>query len=543
MLGALCIAKEAEERQLSFEDILMDETLVEGDIWIDKNVLQETGGVNYRLPAKRNYELLLRLAKKYEVRQIAETMLPQYLGGTKSDGVKEWQYLSPTKECEAEGWRTDAYVIGRYKKELLSYGIFDEAVLGIIDAGGEEAEQYLEQMITGTKEYYKLYDCTQPILIYVGNGECYNVLDTFAHCMGQALAKLGQSVEYFDASRQPIEELALYVNRRFKAVIGMQTYMFSARLSQGGFVHDSIDAPKYLFVFDHPIWMRNHLEKVPKGLCVMTPDGNYAKFVRDYYGHPARFFPPAGQDVICEDVPRDYEVSFLGSYAEGPARELWAIHREDRDRSHLLNRYILYMRRNLGEVPERAFEHALADCGISCTQREYMELFERERWVIFRLANHYRSKVIQILLKSGIRLHVFGSSWHDCPLKENPQLVCHEAALREEALKVYARSKIALNVMTWHKDGFTERIANAMLQKAVVATDTTTYLADNFTDGEECVLFTLDNLSELPVRVKELLTDEDKRSRMAQAGYEKAAASHTWNCRAVEMLSIIEEDF
>lgn len=542
MLGALCITKEAGERLLSFEDILLDETLVAGDIRVYGKALREAGGINYRLSAKRNYELLLRIAQKHEVRQISEELLTQYLCKAENDRAEDWQYLSPTREDDADAWKTDAYVIGRYKKELLDLGVFDAAVLGVVDAGGEAAERYLERMLTETEEYYKLYDCTQPMLIYAGDDECYSVLDTFARSLGQAIMNLGQSVEYFDVSCQTIEELAPYIKRRFKAVIGMQTYMFSAKLKQGDFAHDRMDAPKYLFVFDHPIWMRNHLEEVPKRLCVMTPDGNYAKFVRDYYGHPARFLPPAGQDIICEDVSRDYDVAFLGSYAEGPVHELWAIHGVDRRRSHLLNRYIYYMRRNLSETPECAFEQALADFGITYTREEFIELFWQERWVFLKMAQYYRRKVVESLLEAGIHLHVFGSTWQNCPMREHVCLICHEEALGEEALKVYARSKIALNVMTWHKDGFTERIANAMLQKAVVVTDTTTYLADNFADGEELVLFELDKLSELPVRVQELLADEKKRSRIAQAGYEKAAAFHTWSCRAKELLDIIEED-
>lgn len=542
MLGALCITKKAGERPLSFEDILLDETLVEGDIWVYREALQEAGGINYRLPAKRNYELLLRIAQNYEVRQIAEERLLQYLCGAEEDRAEDWQHLSPTKEYDAEGWKTDAYVIGRYKKELLAYGVFDAAVLGVVDAGGEAAERYLERMLTSAEEYYKLYDCTQPILIYAGDDECYGVLDTFARCLGQAFRKLGQKVEYFDVSTRQIEELAPYIKRRFKAVIGMQTYMFSAKLKQGDFAHDRMDTPQYLFVFDHPIWMRNHLEKVPKRLCVMTPDGNYAKFVRDYYGHPARFFPPAGQDMVCEDMSRDYDVAFLGSYADGPARELWTIHKQDRVRSHLLNHYIRYMRKNLDETPERAFEKALADFAITYTREEFIELFWQERWVFLKMAQYYRRKVVEALLDAGIHLHVFGDTWQNCPMRENRYLVRHEAVFGEDALKVYARSKIALNVMTWHKDGFTERIANAMLQKAVVATDKTTYLTENFADGEDVVLFELGDLAELPVRVKELLEDEEKRGRIAQAGYEKAAASHTWSCRAAEMLDIIEED-
>lgn len=295
MLGALCITKEAGGRQLSFEDILLDEMLVAGDIWVYRMALQEAGGINSRLPAKRNYELLLRIAKKHEIRQISEEMLPQYLCGGENGEAEEWQQLPGTNKHNADAWKTDAYVIARYKKELLDLGVFDAAVLGVLEAGGEAAEQYLERMLAETAEYNQLYNSTQAILIYVGNAECYNVLDTFARCLGQALMNLGQNVEYFDISRQQTEELASYVNRRFKAVIGMQTYMFSVELEQGGFAHDCIDAPEYLFVFDHPIWMRNHLEKVPRRLCVLTPDGNYARFVRNYYGHPARFFRRRGR--------------------------------------------------------------------------------------------------------------------------------------------------------------------------------------------------------------------------------------------------------
>ena len=272
-VGAVCLNELCLEGEISFEEILLDETLANGDIWVRKEALRNVGGINYRLGAKRNYELLIRIAREYRV--CCTGQLPD-------SEVDNWIYL----DLEADGEslneekciKTDCYLIGRYKAELLSMGNFDDAVLQVLSVGKEDVTQYLERMLTGTNEYYDIYDCTQPILIYTGSDICYNILDTFARCLGHALEECGQCVEYFDISKQGIEGLGDYVKRRFKAVIGMQTYMFSAKWENGGFVHDRIAAPKYHFLFDHPIRLKKHLQQVPQHLCVLTPDGNYANF-------------------------------------------------------------------------------------------------------------------------------------------------------------------------------------------------------------------------------------------------------------------------
>ena len=67
MLGAVCISEEYGRKELSFEEILLDETQIRGEIWILKEALCKVGGVNYRLCAKRGYELLIRIAREYKV--------------------------------------------------------------------------------------------------------------------------------------------------------------------------------------------------------------------------------------------------------------------------------------------------------------------------------------------------------------------------------------------------------------------------------------------------------------------------------------------
>lgn len=550
MLGAVCIGEGYSRQELAFEEILLDERQVQGEIWILKEALWKAGGVNYRLCAKRGYELLIRISQEYTVLRLSREEWEEcFLTESQGD---PWLFLDTKLDGDEEGLKeediikTDCYLIGRYKEKLLSLGCFDDAVCAVVSAGCEMAVRCLEQMLLRTGDFYDIYDCTQPILIYRGDDLCHNVLDIFAESLGYALEKLGQRVEYYDMSKRQISELANYTNRRFKAVIGMQTYMFSVRWKEGqeksGFAHDFIDAPKYHFVFDHPILLKDHLTLLAYRTCILVPDGNYAEFIRNYYGHRARFLPPAGNEMPCDNKKRDYDIVFLGSYGKDLLGELRAIKRTDRKRSFFINRYILHMRKSLRDTPESAFQKTLSYYGINCTKEEFMELFHQERWVIYHLADYYRNKTIKTLAASGLSLHVFGDSWKRCPMLAGSKLIWHQAAIGEAALEVYARAKLSLNIMTWHKDGFTERIANAMLQKSVVVTDRTTYLEKEFVNEEELVMFDLAHLRELPKQVKGLLSDEGKRSGIAQKGYEKALRHHTWHQRAEKLLEWIEED-
>ena len=100
-------------------------------------------------------------------------------------------------------------------------------------------------------------------------------------------------------------------------------------------------------------------------------------------------------------------------------------------------------------------------------------------------------------------------------------------------------AKISLNVMPWFQDGAHDRVFTAMLQGTAALTDASRYLREEFADGEEIVFYPLTRLSELTDQTKRLLSDQDRLSRIAQRGYEKAKIRHTWAARVRETLSHI----
>ena len=535
-VGAVCIRESAEQENLGFWDIFLDERWLDCDIYLAKGVIGHVGYLNLRLKEKRIYEFMLRVAKEYSVLCMTREQFDKIL----YEHEKDWELLEqPDDSKTTQNYETDCYVIGRYKKELLEVGLFETVVESMLMQNNSELNAYLEKMLAGSKDYYELYDATQPILIYCGNEECYGVLDTMARNFGTALSEQGEQVKYFDVSQHDVGDLADYLVERFKAVIGVQTYMFSAKKKDGSFVHDDIDAPLYNFVFDHPIWFRNHLEEVPKRMTILTLDYNYVKFIEKYYGHTAMFLPPAGTELLArsEDfVNRPYDVSFVGSYGDYLASKLFELKDKEPEKAKFANSFLVHLRREKNSTPEELLWKTIDETCMECDNEQFKELLSEYRWMIYGIMNYYRKKVVHTLLEAGIELHVCGDTWKECPFHKYPNLICHDAVAGDEALKIYAQSKISLNIMSWHKDGFTERIANAMLQKSVVLTDKTTYLEENFKDGADILLFDLEEIEHLPIRIKEVLADVMRLENIGKSGYQKAKNHHTWKDRAVEFI-------
>jgi spore maturation protein CgeB len=161
------------------------------------------------------------------------------------------------------------------------------------------------------------------------------------------------------------------------------------------------------------------------------------------------------------------------------------------------------------------------------------------RKVIYVVMDYYRYRFLKTLLDGGITLDVFGDFWQDSILGHHPNLVCHPGVSAEESLVVYARSRMSLNVMSWHKDGYTERVANIMLARTVLVTDQTTSLAEEYCDGEDLLFFDIAHPERLLEKVKALRKDPARMEQIAAAGYEKTRRSHTWEIAVRKLTKVL----
>lgn len=529
-----------EDSALQFLDILLDETIIYGTVCVPSVCTQNISTVNKRLPAKQTYEYVLRLAESYPVR--LSKKLPENIADyivIENPGIDLPKDIKIDYEIQEE-LQTDCYLVAKYKDTLLKHNLFDVVVQSILSAASqlnchEQTILFLEKMLRGGDIYQYFYQGSQPFLIYRGSKECYQVLDTFAGCLGSALRKQGYVVEYFDLAKDKHTALSRYIGKSFQAVIGMQTFLFSVRMKNGGFLHDQINGPKYNFVFDHPLWMYHQFQNVPKDLTILALDKDYVSYITRYNRLNAYFLPPGGIQAVFKQQKRKYNVVFIGSYIDNSKVIFKKLRQQERPKRCLVNRFWLIMRKNPSLSVENALWQAISFYSnkSTCSDQEFLELCYELREYILYLSQYYRIKLIKTLVDSGIRVDVFGTSWKYCPLRDNPNFIWHNKDLEtQECLAVWQQSKISLNIMSCHKNAITERIANSMLQKAAVCTERNPYLESQFQDGTDILFYDLLHLSDLPRRIARLLEDEKQLEMIGENGCRKAEKLHTWDCRA-----------
>lgn len=525
----------------TFMDILLDETLCAGEIKVPTELVKSVGGINERLKVGQKYELVLRIAQNGPV--LFEEIAEEATGDTSFVLLDDEEWLK-----REQGWKTDCYVVGKYSQELQKAGVFDVVVTAVLN-DAMQAQRYdetilwLEKMLAKQKEFQEIDRMTCPILIYKGDDACYNVLTVFAEQLGMALERAGKRVLYFDMSVEQLENVTRYMHQRFCAIIGVQSYMFTIKMQdEQHYLHEYIHGPKYNFIFDHPIWMKNHLGHHLDDFCVLTHDINYVNYVKKHFDYNALLFPPAGiESAEPESSQKEYDLTFVGTYHDY-RKQVLAIHEMGPEKRFFANHLLRILRKNTEMTAEVAFDKVVEERKMVLSEEAYQEWFYDMRWVFFCVTHYYRERVLKSLLEGGIRVDVYGANWNNCRLNKFPNLVRHSDITVEESLAVWKKSKLALNIMSWHKGGFTERMANIMLAGAVLVTDDTTYLHGKY-DDKDMLIFHLQEPEKLVEKIKALLGDNELRNSIAENGRKRAKEEHTWDKRAEQFLKLNSADF
>ncbi len=526
-----------EERILSFMDVFLDDRWAQGDIRCPENLFSGIGNRNIYLKHKQGYEFLLRIAECYPVKAV---------------GTSTGLYSDELAEDTWEAFQEDCYITGKFQQKLLETEWFNPVIEALLlrarELGKWEAgTEWLEKMIGHSEEYYNIDDNIQPILFYKSESIAFNLLNIFVEQLASSLTSYKQRVEIFDVQKEGKAALKQFIGRRFKAIIAIQSPFFDIKVeTEDGtaYLHDMITGPKYNMILDHPLGYISCVESSPKDYHFLIHDRNYIAFADRYYKKVGKnyHFSPGG--ILPERMytgKKEYSVSFIGTYYNYRER-LDVIKKYSFRRRIMAARYIYMMRQNPNITAESAFQKVLDYYQLQMGEADFLQLFYEFRQVYYCVVTYYREIIIKMLLDGGVQVDVFGDKWKTAPFAGHKNLICHPNISVPESLAVMQKSKITLNIMSWHKDGFTERIANALLCQSVLLSDKSTYLMETFVNGEELVLFDLAKLEELPGLVSNLLEDDGMLEHIAEAGYKKAVREHLWKFKGKELLAIVEEN-
>lgn len=509
--------------------ILMDPEMKVYAMVIDRELFAEVSSFNFRLDDGSNREFLCRAAEVCE---------PVFLECSEV----EWSRPVLAGVC-----RTNAYLLVRYLQQLKKKNGMDPALqkhlLYARALGYQELfEEQLHRMLSEDRSYYeRIYLATAPFFIIRGSDICYGVLRTFANQLAEALGKRGQRVITTEGGERISDgqQLQLLENEHFRGIIGFQaTIMFQKTF-------DFVKGMRFNFWFDHPMFFHTLFDKMESPAVFLCQDEDHADYINQYFPKATGVqFPPGAVMPEHRSEEKIYDISFMGTYFN---------EQEMRD-------VVAQQKGILGQLSEACIEFLLAHPQTSYNElkeillQQYPDLFEEYPfeviangiWEATRIAPYaYRNRVIRLILQAGFELHVYGDSWKAFQLKEGERLVIHEQVAPEKMCEEMSKSKISLNVMSWHKAGMTERIIEIMMSGSVCLTDETRYLKRHFTQMEDIVMFELDHLEKLPELIRQLLDHEDLRQQMTAKAYQKVAAEHTWDARTGQLLDLVtamEED-
>lgn len=334
----------------------------------------------------------------------------------------------------------------------------------------------------------------------------------------------------------------------------LATYKFDAALDCNGSLSNwnaTDNLPKDTiigtYLCDPPPGLRERLEKADDRTIVFGCDKNFCNYMDQYFPmiKHTKFIPLSGS-FCTEYVPyeeRSIDILFTGSYDDPEEWKMQAY--LDIGNQGVLKAFLNDMLDDIIINPQytlwECLKRNLLKYQITVNEREFDELATDFMAVDFYARFYYRDKLIRTLLEAGLQIHVFGIGWEKFHSDYKYNLIIHEGGTYA-ARKALADAKISLNIMPWFKDAFQERIASAMLSKAVAVTDESKYILNNFENDKEMIIFSLKSLDLLAVRIKHLLEYPQAASEIAENGYKKVQ-NHTWYHRVYDMMRAIETDF
>lgn len=553
-LGLLAGCKKMSEfesnpvENYSFERIIMLTASRLSGLVVQVDTIKTLGGFNEYLQSAEEYELLTRL-KEYS------PFLSKYAFVAKFSNFE-------LKPIFKEDFMTYAYCLIRFKDYLIKHKLWNQALIrkanwAITFEQEKEFENILFGILGDEKYFKKVMSKYDPILI-VNDYEyvCIDVLESFTKDFYEACKASGRAAIVVNGHNRDLIYKARHMH--ISAVLGIQSGIFSD-VDPNKLNINSLDCPKFINIFDHPLYISYLLMFVVDKFYCLACDGDYAKFAKANFnsikdskiwypgGKMAKSLKAASKDMDI-DENREYDVSFLGSFTDYRSL-ISSFYKLPKGEREIANRMLTILRKDPSLSYDKAYKRTIDEL---FREDEYTHDIYNDRkqrlvtmhhlWPVARLvSSYYREKVIRKILEAGLTIHVFGNSWKAPVLKDYKNLIIHEELNYNDALEVYAKSKISLNIFAWHKDGITERIFNSMFNNSLCLSDDSRALSENFKDGEELIIYKLDKLEELPDKIRYYLNNKEERIRITNNAYENVKENHSWKKRVEEFEEILEE--
>lgn len=308
---------------------------------------------------------------------------------------------------------------------------------------------------------------------------------------------------------------------------------------KGEFLADVINVPHVCCLVDSAHFFES-LKASPLNI-ITCPDRTSCSLFQAMKVKHTFFLPHAVSKEVLESTetyPALYDVVFLGSGIDYLAiLEKWKLKYEPK-----LVKTLQDCAEAVLEDPALPYQTALlASCNPeNFEEKEYIQLLND-------LDLYLRGKDRIQLIKSikSCKVDIFGSSiglrsWRELLGAVGANVRIHDPVSYKDSLQIMRKSKVVLNSSPMFKHGGHERIFTGLACNALVLTNETSYMLENFDHGKELLLYRAHHMDAIDGMLLPYLKNEKLRQQLVEAGKQKVALYHTWDHRAKELIAQVE---
>lgn len=392
----------------------------------------------------------------------------------------------------------------------------------------------------------------KPAVVLVKGMSSYGALGLHIDQIATAFADKGYTIYLLDFGADDWRDTLARAARDEILLIFSISIFTEVRLD-GLTLAEILDAPHICLQVDHPGWHIPRIQKSPpQSTIFLTLDHSHKRFIEKKFGQHmfqgVEFLPPAA-NVLADNAPvdidqfaesRDIPVLFTGTYRGNP-EPLW---RGLEGQAGQLFKKIYGLAADMAMAndllsADAVVNQVIADAGFDDDFPLTQELQDRTFWLSNYIHAKRRHAALVALNAAGVPVHVYGHGF-DKEMHAFPNFVFGGVGSFQETLGLIRRTKIILNTNTHFVEGAHERVFAAMAGGAAVASDLSTYYQQIFTDGEDILLYSWQDLDAFAQRVRGILADPTALATIAQAGQAKVMAEHLWAHRVSRLIELAE---
>ena len=376
----------------------------------------------------------------------------------------------------------------------------------------------------------------------------YNVLRQAADEMVEGFINQGFKVVIVDLTLE--DQIKKFPNFIFEdtydLIFSFQAIAFEIRLKDNlsSFLN-ALNIPIFGYIVDFPVYHDYRIAPMQgDNMYFGFIDRSHVDYVHKYYPHVvnAYYLPHGGFEGrnIKHYNERTIDLYFPSSYTS-PEEIMNQINELPTVYKNISNLIIPQLLEHPLLTLQDALANYLEQVKFTYTSEEFTQIVSILYLVDQYIRTYTRDKLVRYLLNNQINLTVSGTGWeHFVNNSDNHFTVLASEGLDIiDTLEIMGNSKMVLNNTPTYQDGMHERIFSSMRCGAILLTNDFPCIHEEFTPGENILLYSDADFSGFADQIQHLLSHPEEAQSIANNGKQIADASHSWSDRAKNVLELV----